>query len=913
MTATRDGLLWHQRLTLPLSAVALGVALALVLLLFCTFGPESRAAPLYVERGDDVGSLPGSWLGITLAPVNAAPPVPVLLGPADEAWITHSNVEFSWSNVGAQWYELHVGGLRTTTTGTSKELTLGDGVYTWTVQAWQGQSRSGFAAPWTVKVDTVPPVAEIVAPANGAVLTTTHLYTVTISGTASDITAGLDRVEVNTGAAWNRAGGTVNWTYAWALPRLDDQPATLNVRSFDKAGNESAWSQVGVTVDTVAPTCSMPIPDRSPWVTSTVIYTWPEPADGSGIVRYQIHISNTGGYVADFYTTEPRYVFTQATQERESYYAQVGALDGRGNWGELGDRSAVIPDLTPPEVYHPYILVEGSYLHAVGATLYYTNTMTFPQPFEVRGYAEDPVSGVDRVCFSAAFGDGPPCDTSGFLPWRSGVPGYAVDPGTTSSGAIVATVYDRAGNTVQPSFGYELDQTPPDSRASSQPYATGSPILVAWTATDAQSGVHSVDLWYRYEGGAWTYAQTQTSGQESFPFVPPGDAPGTYSFVTVARDNVGNLERRATVADTQTVYDKSKPTSEVTWAPTCWNKPGTPITMTWVATPSLSVLSEVRLWYRFDAGAWHSTSVASTGPATSGVFSFALSRGNGRYDFATVARDVLGKSEADPYNSGDRTTRYDTAIESPIGLRCIPPDRPRDNAFTVLWTNPQDLSGIAAAYYKADNAPQDLRDGTHVEGAELEQIDGIRLSGEGLHTVWVWLEDRAGNVRHTSAVTTTCKVEPQHAFLPILFNEWRRRWPWLDWYLYDDYEPNDQPANAYGPLKLGQYQSFIWNADDPDDFYYLAMTSDARIKVLLEDVPANKDYDLYVYQWEGGAYVVADDERAYSNKKGNASETVLFRPEPGRMYWIRVNPYRGPGAPPNNYSQQPYRLTIGYE
>ena len=299
------------------------------------------------------------------------------------------------------------------------------------------------------------------------------------------------------------------------------------------------------------------------------------------------------------------------------YYAQVRAVDGRGNWGAWSAPSVVvIPDLTPPTVRDPYILEGSTYSACCGHyALSFQYYDEIGQLFEVRGYSDDGPSGVERVCFTSAFGEQPACDTAGFQPWQSGNPSYAVDGGATASGSILATVYDHAGNTVQQAFTYELDNTPPESSASAPAYATSSPIRVAWTAEDTQSGVQSVDLWFKFKAsGTWTYAQTRLAGADSFRFAPL-DGEGTYYFATVARDNLGNREPGVTVADTQTLYDTNAPTSEVTWAPPYWNHLSAPITMTWVATPSVpsNPVTEVRLWYRFDAGDWISTTIAGAG------------------------------------------------------------------------------------------------------------------------------------------------------------------------------------------------------------------------------------------------------------------------------------------------------------
>jgi hypothetical protein len=1034
--------------------------------------------------------------------VDTIPPSkPTLISPPDGAFSTSASVQFSWSNVGAGTvYNLRVDGTVYTTTATSMTRSLANGPHSWAVQAQDALGNaSGYTDPRAVTVDTVLPSVTIVAPVNGAVLTTTHLYTVTIQGTASDVGTGLDRVEVNTGAGWNAASGTGNWTYAWSLPLRDNLPSTLQVRAFDRAANESALAQVVVTVDTIAPSSGIPIPDRSPWVTPTVVYDWPPSSDGAGIARYQIRIYNTHEFDAVYGSSSSQYTFTQATEESAGYYAQVRARDGRGNWGAWSALSVVvIPDLTLPTVRDPYILEDSPKLHAAGTTLYYTNTMLVPQLFEVRGYSEDAPSGVSRVCFTPAFGEQPTCDTAGFQPFQSGSPSYSVDRGTSAGGAIVATVYDHAGNTVKQTYIYELDRTPPDSSASSPAYATSSPIRVAWTADDVQSGVYSVDLWYKYEDtSTWTYAQTRLAGQDSFRFVPT-DGPGTYYFAIRARDNLGNIEPAVTVADTQTLYDTDAPTSEVTWAPPYWNHLSAPITMTWVATPSLpgNPVTEVRLWYRFspdddNTGDWVSTTIVGAG--TSGVFEFDPLEGDGIYDFETVARDASGKSEALPYNSGDKTTVYDTGIEAPVGLTCDPASWSRTNLFTVRWTNPTpvDLSRIAAAYYRVGAAPTGPLDGTRVPGDDLMQIGGIVLPGEGRHTVWVWLEDKAGNVGNAKARGAACRydasigapsgltatpsgwtvrdvftvtwsnpgdlsgiagaywkldsppvesddgewvpgpgldrisaipvitegshvlyvwlrdwagnidlderrtvslqhdptpptdasitapestekvrfevywaadaaasgvlrytveysgamdsawqpwlpsttetsgmftapvadaeyafrvtvydqalnsaraqtttyVKPQHLYLPVLLERWR------DWYRYDIYELNDTPPDAYGPLKMGQtYQSYIWNEEDPSDYYHFTPSSSRQIRISLTNIPDGRDYDLYVYYYQNGKYELGP----YSNGSGSGPEIIDFSPIAGRKYYIRVYPFKG-------YSNtQPYHLAINY-
>jgi hypothetical protein len=116
-------------------------------------------------------------------------------------------------------------------------------------------------------------------------------------------------------------------------------------------GTGAPQANVTVTVDTVAPGADAPNPHRSPWVTSTVVYTWTPSSDASGISGYRVNITNTAGYTAFFWTTSPALTFTGALTEGAGYVARVQAVDGVGNAGGWSGPSAVVtPDLTAPRV-----------------------------------------------------------------------------------------------------------------------------------------------------------------------------------------------------------------------------------------------------------------------------------------------------------------------------------------------------------------------------------------------------------------------------------------------------------------------------------------------------------------------------------------------------------------------------------
>jgi len=101
-----------------------------------------------------------------------------------------------------------------------------------------------------------------------------------------------------------------------------------------------------------------------------------------------------------------------------------------------------------------------------------------------------------------------------------------------------------------------------------------------------------------------------------------------------------------------------------------------------------------------------------------------------------------------------------TAPSAPQNLSASPSTWTNTNSFTVSWTNPSDTSGIVGAYYKLDSPPTSNTDGTYVSGTNIQSISNITVSGEGSHTIYVWLRDAAGNVNYNNRSSTTLYYDP---------------------------------------------------------------------------------------------------------------------------------------------------------
>ncbi len=116
----------------------------------------------------------------------------------------------------------------------------------------------------------------------------------------------------------------------------------------------------------------------------------------------------------------------------------------------------------------------------------------------------------------------------------------------------------------------------------------------------------------------------------------------------------------------------------------------------------------------------------------------------------------------------------------------------------------------------------------------------------------------------------------------------------------DNYEPNDEPRQAYGPLESEQqYSSYISAAGDVD--YYLINIGEAG-DISIEMTGPEVDFDLFL------RYLTEDDELdQLAESRGFASEeSIAGRINQPGLYLIAVEGYL------DAYSDQPYHLTATF-
>ncbi len=464
--------------------------------------------------------------------------------------------------------------------------------------------------------------------------------------------------------------------------------------------NAGAGSDPRIQAITV--TASFPMSDTHPGdgIPKTVYFNNAAP----GVITLTFEISGTPALTltAGAAFAEPERAWTSTMPLWDAVVAySVGTGDGDypgviytvSNTNTL---QTVVPityvrDVVAPMLHAPVMAEDSADLYVTGTSLYYTNTMSVAQAFEVRGQAGDALSGLQRVAFAQAFGNTPGDDLSP----ASFAGSYTIPGGSTESGVLTATVYDRVGNTGIQTYTYQLDALAPTATVTAPAaWPDLTPIPVAWQAGDGQSGIARTRLFYRRVP---TDTEWQDSGLEqagisgAFGFTP-GDYI-TYTFAAQTTDNVGNVSA-------------------------------------WPVEETQVIVKQPRFYI----------------------------------------------------------------------------------------------------------------------------------------------------------------------YLPLVM----RHWAW--WYQYDSYEPNDTPAQAWGPLASEKvYETYIWDATDQNDYYYFTPSTTSAVQILLSHIPANCDYDLYVYYYDEQYHQVA-----HSNQSGNIDESVKFNPVAGRKYYIRIYPYSGS-------SQQAYCLKVTYQ
>lgn len=562
--------------------------------------------------------------------------------------------------------------------------------------------------------DSTPPTATL----GTSAAYRTATWTGAITGTATDAGVGVDFVDFTlqrssdnryfsggawlTSPTWLRATGAGNWAYTFSPPA--EAIYTVQMRPTDKAGNvQSPPSTATFILDNTAPFAPTEPHYYDGWKNTNVFtVTWTNAPDLSGIARayYKFSPPTSPTDAVRFVSTTN--AITDISVPAEGIWdLHLWLQDNAGNVNH--HRRLVWPamfkyDATPPQTTHAFagpLGDNGWFRGTVTATLTVTD-----QPG---------LSGVNQRFYQVDAGAWM-TTTGSFLMSGDGVHTFSYYA-TDNAGNVEATkTYTVGIDTVSPSVTHTLSGT-----LSASGWYT-APVTVILEGTDATSGVDEAGYRYRMGSvGVWLSGKTFVVGGE-----------GTRTFYYYAIDRAGNA---SDVMSGTVQVDTLPPTSSI----------------------QISGAVGDNGWYRSSVGVTISVTDTMSGPAPGEVY-YRLD-GGPRVKGNTVGISADGDHVLEHYGV-DVAGNVGIPVESPVRIDTTAPGMPLDltpspsswtnvNRFSISWASPADTSGIAGAYYKLDAEPLHNTDGTYVPNGT--RIDNIAVSGEGKHSITVWLRDMAGN------------------------------------------------------------------------------------------------------------------------------------------------------------------------
>jgi hypothetical protein len=439
--------------------------------------------------------------------------------------------------------------------------------------------------------------------------------------------------------------------------------------TFTRTGDTTLGS---LTVLTQVATSSVAVlPQFSP---GTFTLSWSgSGANGIGIASYSIYVSDNGGAFTPQLTdtTQTSTTFTGVNGHTYGFYSI--ATDNDGN---------IQPTPTTAQA--------TTTVDTVAPTSSVAPLPSFVLPtFTVRWSGSDNPGGSGLAMYSVFVSDNGGAyaplltETTQTSTSFTGVDGHTYSfysVATDNVGNVQATPTSAQASTT-------VDATPPTSSVTALPAFSPGSFTLNWSGSDGNgSGIASYSVYVSDNGGAFTPLLTDTK-QTSTTFA--GVNGHTYSFYSIATDNVGNVQPTPNVAQASTTVDTVAPISSV------------------AALPAFSPASFTVNWSGADNSggsglASYSVFVSDNGSpftawltATMQTSASYIGVDGHSYRFYSVATDNVGNVETTP-SSAQATTTVD-ATPPTSTVAALPAFSP--SSFTVSWSGSDNPGGSGLSSY----------------------------------------------------------------------------------------------------------------------------------------------------------------------------------------------------------------------
>jgi len=283
-----------------------------------------------------------------------------------------------------------------------------------------------------------------------------------------------------------------------------------------------------------------------------------------------------------------------------------------------------------------------------------------------------------------------------------------------------------------------IDTVAPESSCQAPVCADNLPIAIQFVARDARpgSGIHSIKLFYRVDGGEYTeFGYPSFGTQGTIAFSPPGGAEGVYDFYTGAIDRAGNIEPHPDYPPSTTAYDKTPPNIAMQCAEF---SSGATVQIAYEASDVHAGLADVRLLYRFGGSDWTDSGLQKT--LSEGVFIFSP-EADGNYHFGLIAEDACGN--ASDVEDCVCETFVDRLTPS---SSCTCDDYTRSSTVRVHFTSQDSGSGVSSVrLLYMDERDLDWRLSGLTESSADGTFEFEIQSSEGAYRFATIAKDVAGN------------------------------------------------------------------------------------------------------------------------------------------------------------------------
>ncbi len=518
---------------------------------------------------------------------------------------------------------------------------------------------------------------------------------ITIQINAADMESGLAQTFYNL----NSRG----WQEGDALTIDEDGIHSIVARALDAAGNIGESPTRELKLDATPPETSLTIegaPNAQGWYERPVTITLAaqDAASGVAVSRWRVDDGPWREQISATLSADGDHLF--------NYYS----ADNAGNQEEIQEERIKI-DQHPPVTSYA-VLSDGEPTNG-----------WYRQPVTITLVAEDDGIGVDKTYYRINGDD-----------WHTGSTFILTDSGDYDIEFYSVDLLGHAEAISRIPDGVHIDAIPPRSPrpldVQPQQWTNVNDFNLLLALPPDLSGIAGAYVKVGKPPLSPTDGQWHAGANSTISHV---QAPkeGSFEAYVWLEDNAGNVDHGnygVWEGDLSMKYDATPPNTQLAvegqLGKNGWYT--SPITITFLSTDALS------------------------GPAKTIV------RVDGQ---APITETVLHLEEQDKHvvhyysidNAGNQedvhlsTLRIDyEAPGSPTNLAVQPNGWTLTNAFTLTWTNPHDVSGIGAAYYTIGQPPENPGDGIRIPPTGI--APGVSAPGEGAWDVYLWLEDRAGNV-----------------------------------------------------------------------------------------------------------------------------------------------------------------------